>query len=307
MSTAKTDSQILSDILNSFPQTSLTPATTTTTGNADDRDNNNEIKNDLLGSLYPDVTIPTAFADELFGIWSLSPELDEEVVFSNQPRTQLMTPLKVEARRANRKFLWGTSSSQSGSTSTSSFAPGWQLEEGSFSAGGATRRRSAHHRSLAQDDIFGDYVDMSLPTNRDRARDRIRSSPSQMSVSNPTSPDTMPPPSTEAVEVEGDTDTRDTGEYRGVSVPNNLNLSQLYVISGVPDNDDVNNNTATSTAVMNATGNKGGTGGMFPTPRVADNNNVPTLSGSTELVQQNRHSSAPSAFAVVLNQKKFWL
>lgn len=286
LSNAKTDSQILAEVMNSFPQ-SVSPHTTRT-----DHAHNND---GLLGTLYPDMTIPTAFADELFGIWSLSPEHD---ISPSQPRTPLMTPLKDEAKRANSKFIWGNSGSPSGSASTSSFALVWLPQEEGV---GVSEYVLAHQKDA--DDDSDDYVEMDNDGSGQLQNDRNaeqRVSPAQMSISDPTSSEPIPPtPTLDDVKKRPDLNNEADGlgvgdDYKGLPL-NNLHLSQRYVISGDPGNDDFNNNSpATSTTNTSRMGVD------------ATNASPCKVTGTSNDLGCDRES-APSAFAIVLDEHKFWL
>ncbi|XP_076441245.1 uncharacterized protein LOC143280477 [Babylonia areolata] len=282
----RTDSQILAEVLSSFPRSSVsTDTTTTTTTNQQDQDRGRQ----QLGTVYTDVTIPTAFADELFGIWSLTPELDDNLSPS-QPRTPLMTPLKEEERRANRKFIWGNSGSPSASTSTSSFAAGWPLFD-DFSAD--TRRRNVS-RQIPVDNEFDDYVHMDKNSS-----DQRRSAFGRMSISDSPSGDTMPPTPTvrdapEKADLENANDPSTMDEYKSLPL-NNLNVSHLYVISGYPDKDSVNNNALTDLADT----------GHFVT-NVASTPQSNAIASVVNADVQNRNSPT-AAFAIVLEKQKYWL
>ena len=291
---AKTDSQILQEVMNSFPQTVFPYGTHANHGGGSDSSNNsssNKKKNHqgLHGGLYPDMNIPTAFADELFGIWSLSPERD---ISPSQPRTPLMTPLKDEAKRANAKFIWGNSGSPSGgSTSTSSFYPGWLPQE---NGGGLGDSQRVLARQTDADNDSDDYVQMGKNSSSGGPPRGVSSA--QMSVSDPTSSEPAPTtPVSDDRQIKGpdhedEADSLGVGDdYKGLP-RNNLNLSQRYVISGDLGKDDFNNNPpATSTAntskvEVDAT--------SAPPHKVTD-----TSDGDP----------TPSAFAVVLDEQKVWL
>ncbi|KAL8612032.1 hypothetical protein ACOMHN_012931 [Nucella lapillus] len=273
----RTESQILAEILSSFPQSSVSSINTSLQQDSRQR----------LSTVYSDVTIPTAFADELFGIWSLSPELDA----NSQPRTPLMTPLKEEARRANRKFIWGNSNSPSGSTSTSSFAAAWPSMDDASVPG--DRRRNLSHQTRSEKE-FGDDVLMD-----NTGSDQPPSSFQQMSISDSPSGETAPPtPTVRKAEGNASLDNvpgPGTGEYRTLPL-NNLNVSHLYVISGYPDKDSFNNNATQDLVdsghlVSNVTSS--------PQPNATN----------TSVVSADVHNrNSPSAgFAVVLEKQKHWL
>ena len=295
---AKTDSQILQEVMDSFPPT-VSPYGTHAYhggggGSGSDSSNNTSSSNPkknhqgLHGGLYPDMNIPTAFADELFGIWSLSPERD---ISPSQPRTPLMTPLKDEAKRANAKFIWGNSGSPSGgSTSTSSFYPGWLPQE---DGGGLGDSQRVLARQTGADNESDDYVQMGKNSSSGGPPRGV--SPAQMSVSDPASSEPAPPTpvsddrQTKSPDHEDEADSLGVGDdYKGLP-RNNLNLSQRYVISGDLGKDDFNNNPpATSTA---NTSNVEVDATSAPPHKVTD-----TSDGDP----------TPSAFAVVLDEQ-VWL